>query len=240
MATALFLALAGAGTSQASALYDVAAQVGARQGTLKPKMNFKLKTLLTAWKRRSQTCFDPASAPTGTRAEKARLQAVLKRLSEKSGLKRFEVNAYGSCIEIVPDAEGMFASFAAGPRLNEGVMEFPVAFLGLFGSEDEIAFVLAHEFSHFLLMHEVERTQYSADRELEKVFEREADELALRMTVNAGYDAVRAFDLVLKLRGQKDSMHPTGAEAVLLRDEVLSELSAADQEKVRRRSSTPL
>jgi hypothetical protein len=35
-------------------------------------------------------------------------------------------------------------------------------------------------------------------------------------------------------------MHATSEESAMMRDEVLSELSAAEQEKIRRRSSTPL
>jgi hypothetical protein len=240
IAGALFLALTGAGTSQASALFEVAGRVGARREALHPKANFKLNTLKSVWKERSRTCHDPASAPTGLRAEKARMQAVLKRLTEASGLGKFAAGEYGTCIEIVPDATGMFASFGSGPRLNGGVMEFPAAFMARFETEDELAFVLAHEFSHYLLMHEVERTQFQSNIELEKVFEREADELAMRLTVNAGYDALRAFEFVFKLRGPGNFMHATSEESAMMRDEVLSELSAAEQEKIRHRSPTPL
>lgn len=74
-------------------------------------------------------------------------------------------------------------------RVNRGLIEF-------FGSDDELAFVLAHEMSHLILAH-ADRLDEKDRRDLEL----EADYLGLYILARAGFDTSQAIGGVHRLYG---------------------------------------
>ncbi len=82
-------------------------------------------------------------------------------------------------------------------------------FIDLTGSDDELAFVIAHEMAHILLRHKVKLGD--GDRRAQ---EHEADTLALYIAIRAGYDGSTSIGILPRLAGflrndTVDSRHPT-------------------------------
>jgi hypothetical protein len=179
------------------------------------------------WRKNSAECLNPAVAPQDLVATKAYLRAILKRITDASRITgALLTSPYGVCVTPIEQPGGMFA-FLDGPRLNLGIINVPPKFLREFRVEDELAFVLAHEVSHFLLKDEiffayVGGTNRSTD-EVEIDAEREADELAMRLVINAGYDVDIAMTRVKELR-EKDSSHFVGSQMDDMRNIVMTDL----------------
>ena len=114
----------------------------------------------------------------------------------------------------VVETDEVNAYAIAGGRMffNTGIIDF-------LETEDEIAFVMAHEIAHNELRHCIKRVQYAAiassidpnfgeivqlaygiySMPFTKYDEYEADELGVRLMQNAGYDKQGAVDFFIKL-----------------------------------------
>jgi predicted Zn-dependent protease len=157
---------------------------------------------------------------------------VLKRIVDASQISDRLSTPYGVCLTPIEEPNGMFAFLTRGPRLDKGIINVPPKFLFELGQEDEIAFVIAHELSHFLLKHEILYAYYSGSgRSLDEVVietEREADELAMRLILNAGYDIDKAI-LNMKTLREKDSSHFVGSQLQDMRNIVMTDLQIANK-----------
>jgi hypothetical protein len=185
-----------------------------------------LLQIRSSWRKNSAECLNPAVAPQNLVATKTYLRGILKRITDTSRITALLATPYGVCVTPIEQPGGMFA-FLDGPRLSLGVINIPPKFLQELGNEDELAFVLAHELSHFLLKDEiffayVQGTNRPND-EVEIDAEREADELAMRLIINAGYDVNIAMTRVKELRGQ-DNSHFVASQMDDMRDIVLTDL----------------
>ena len=186
----------------------------------------KLTELKSKWNRLAGDCRDLQRAANNQIPLKLKLNRILFELAQTSEITDLLSNDFGVCLDVVPDATGIFANLFAGPRLNVGIIEFPVSFTNKLKTDDEIAFVVAHELAHFVLAHEILYVQVESGEEMNALgirMEREADELAMRLLINGGYDLDRALVTLKELR-KGDSVHPNAAGLECLKAKVLSDL----------------
>jgi hypothetical protein len=188
----------------------------------------ELATLRKERANEAKACDNVESAPNHLLQTKVYLQAILLRLAGGSQIPANLLNtAYGVCVTPVDQPQGIFANLMSGPRLHLGTIRVPPKFLLEFRTEDELAFVLAHELAHFLLKHEIMYGYLTAtNRHVDGfavVSEREADELGMRMVINAGYDIDLALTRLKELR-KEDSVHFVGSQLQDLRNIVMTDL----------------
>lgn len=187
----------------------------------------ELRRVRNSWLDAGPSCRNESFAPKKMVRTKAYIQRILRRLTAASKLDARLDTSYGVCATVIEQPEGIFANLLAAPRLHGGVIQIAPKFLLEFEHEDELAFVIAHELSHFLLRHEIVYAfTKGMGRNLDGIAalcEREADELALRLLINAGYDVGRALDRLKSMRAG-DSDHLGGAQLDDLRRLVLADL----------------
>ncbi|MFM5931840.1 MAG: M48 family metalloprotease [Novosphingobium sp.] len=94
------------------------------------------------------------------------------------------------------------ATSGKGAEAGSGTVLMSRALLYETRTDDEAAFVLAHELSHLILDHQRRRKAAGKSRRIALETEREADRLAVWLMDNAGYDASVA-PAFLKRRGAK-------------------------------------
>jgi hypothetical protein len=189
-----------------------------------------LRQLSLAFRKEEGICRNSRVCVEGLIHTKAYLQGLLLKIASSSKIPAGRVNtSYGVCIEPIPDDDGMF-SFLSGPRLKRGIIELQKQFLVGIESEDELAFIVAHEFSHFLLKHEILFTYMESTGHNEDYFEaeseREADELGMRLLLNAGYNLDVALE-PLKAQRLGDVTHFDGTQLQAARDIVLEDMANA-------------
>jgi hypothetical protein len=192
-----------------------------------------LAVLHKDWARNATDCADPRSAPAQLIYTKAYMQSILRRLTEGSQIPASLLKTdYGVCTSPAEHSGGGISPPQTKvPRISSGVILMPPKFFFELKREDELAFVLAHELSHFLLKHEIMYEYLRATKRSLDSFtiaaEREADELAMRMIINAGYDIDKALATLIELRSQKGQEHYLGEQMQDLRNIVMADLKEA-------------
>jgi hypothetical protein len=137
----------------------------------------------------------PATCP----AQYALIQRVFQRIIESNSLLGFVRGEPGVTLLVWCDSPKIDSTYAQ----MGGVIHLSGAAIGKADSEDEVAFVLAHEVAHLLLAHDEEyagfllRTGIQIDRHRQ---EEVADRTGLELIANAGYDAAATEDLIYHLR----------------------------------------
>lgn len=142
------------------------------------------------------------------------IHRILTRLVVSSNLGNYMSDQKAPIFLEVACHEGLEASsvFSAPASLSFGRLKIAGAFMKLFGTEDEIAFVIAHELSHYLLAHDILSWDWS-EKDIGQIFlrkklrERDADMVGLQLLTNAGYNpngAVRAYTIMFDRFDQWD------------------------------------
>lgn len=117
-------------------------------------------------------------------------------------------------IELAPGQ--MPNAFAKAPNrieITHGLLEFTA-------SQEELAFVLAHELAHHMLGHSVAYPGFASSSPVQQApvirWEHEADALAVNLLSNAGFDSKAGAELLTRLAHHFDELIPGSSTQKLL------------------------
>jgi hypothetical protein len=174
----------------------------------------------------------PAHARTlGLEKTFSYLDKIWDRLIAGSHLQRRSTKKSGICFVL---------NFTEDPYFINGVITLPVQILLSAKWESEMAFILAHELSHFFLKHQLHTAFINSELMIESFTERwqwqtdaerDADEMALKMLLNARYPLHRGLRFAGTLR--------LGASARYYSTRQLQSLSVIVEEDYRKEGTTP-
>lgn len=135
-------------------------------------------------------------------AQVALIKKIIIELSNKNGLDHFLKAEPGLRISIGCG----YRNFELTGLKNGGVILLPGAVIGKLSDEDQIAFILAHEVSHYLLAHDEQAlfwqmTNFEVDSISLKQRESDADTLALLLMSRSGYNPSSGLEVIQILSG---------------------------------------
>ena len=109
-------------------------------------------------------------------------------------MKKFETNVVAPPIVVLCASEDGYDTL-----LMDGYIYFSAKIVTDSGSDDEVAFILAHEFGH----HALDHPKWISEHEQENgsFLEQEADKFALSLMKESGYDAFASIDAIIALKG---------------------------------------
>lgn len=149
----------------------------------------------------------PASLASFTPGGTGRLNTLHERIeSAVEGTRevRLHLTGMAPALRGVPACHVHFelTTDGKGAQAGDGLVQVSRAMLAETRSDDEAAFVMAHETAHIVLGHQARRKAAGKARAVVLETEREADRIAVWLMANAGYDPAVA-PAFLKRRGAK-------------------------------------
>jgi predicted Zn-dependent protease len=139
------------------------------------------------------------------------VDAIIKKILEKNFISESRIKNK-TCWIVAEDKEA--ENMALKPNMT---IYIPSEVIKQSRSEDELAFKLAHELSHFLLHHRHrilsrETLPHTQKVRYFKALEIEADSMAIKMLVNSGYNFKSAEHFFKKHRDKGEGFHPSSKQ----------------------------
>ncbi|MFM6933517.1 MAG: M48 family metalloprotease [Novosphingobium sp.] len=143
----------------------------------------------------------PAALASFTPGGTGRINALHERIETAvDGLREVRLGLNGRAVTLrgVPACHVHFelTTSGKGAQAGDGLVQVSRAMLAETHSDDEAAFVIAHETAHIVLGHQARRKAAGKARGLVLETEREADRVAVWLMANAGYDPAAAPDFM--------------------------------------------